>query len=155
MTVIFGIEIRLRDGQSRNRGPILSRGKNCLFPVASRRVLCPLSLFIRWAPGVLSSWAKRPECEAAHSLATSTEVKDYVFRACCLLNNRTYLLYFTCSWRCCTCVRLESWENLRKASQVRRCPRRDSKWTHHDCKSERFCLSQLARWKRNSMQIIN
>jgi hypothetical protein len=38
--------------------------------------------------------------------------------------------------------------------QDRWSPSRDPKWAHHDYKSEPFCLSQLARWKPNILQLI-
>jgi hypothetical protein len=70
-----GIATSLLAGRPRGRSSSPSRGKIFLFSMPSRPVLGPTQPPIQRVPGVLSPGVKRPEREADHSLATSTDVK--------------------------------------------------------------------------------
>jgi hypothetical protein len=50
-------------------------GQKVLFSTTFRPALGPTQPFLRWAPGTLSPWVKRPGREADHSPPSNAEVK--------------------------------------------------------------------------------
>jgi hypothetical protein len=62
-------------GRPTSRSSSPGRVKNFLFSKSSRTVLRSTQSPIQWVPGVTSSGAKRPGCEADHSSLASAQAK--------------------------------------------------------------------------------